>query len=198
MMKTECPILVDICWTLYRSNTTFDFLDWLIDSRLYRCIRWIGRSHIGRAINIGIMRITHYDIQRALCLCFTRSYSAEQLQEQARLFITEELKDKRITEAWELIKGRDVIIATGTMPVIASEVAKIVGTRNVHAGSLYKEHIREHYPIYDILTDNLTDMPLIQHARHAYIIVYANQTRWDRQLKDIPHTYIHIQDRRRY
>ncbi len=63
-------VLIDICGTLFDSNTTLDFLDFLLCSRSYRLLRRMARSLPWRAFNRGFRRLTGRDPTREM-LCAT-------------------------------------------------------------------------------------------------------------------------------
>lgn len=190
-MNEPRPILTDICWTLYSSNTTFDFLDWLITEPGYlRLRRWM-RIPLVRYANLAWLRLTHHDILRSLALRYTHIYNDEQLMVKAETFVTQVLAHKQIAAAWEIIQARKVIIASGTMPVLANLIGQQCHAEAVHATSIYKHELLNQFADYDILTDNLSDAPLAERAHHAFIVVYHNQHKWDKILRHTPHTYIY-------
>lgn len=196
-MTNARPILVDICWTLYRSNTTFDFLDWFVSDAGYKRLRrFFGLCPV-RLLNLLMVRLTHYDLQRHLALRYIRHIPEKEIQAHANEFVNHVLASRRIEEAWETVQGRRVILASGTIPVIAQAVAQTIKAEKTFADSLFKEKVRKSiHEAYDILTDNLSDWPLVCGANHAYIVVYNNQNRWDKRFMQspIPHTYIYVNE----
>ena len=120
-------ILVDICWTLFYSNTTYDFL------------------HIrGNKFNSLIYKL-------------------------------------KITPVWQMIEGKDIILVSQTMDLIAKTVAEHIGAKAFHA-TPNKGEVLTHYTDFDIITDNMSDLPLIRRAKKATIITYNNRARWERIL----------------
>lgn len=195
-MTEQRPILVDVCWTLYRSNTTFDFLDWLIHDPGYLRLRRWGRSRWGHRLVVGILRLTGHDVQRMLALRYLRPYSEKTISDKAQEFVDSVLSKRQIPASWDIIRGRRVVLATGTMPFIAQVVAQQTNAETVYAGDIFKHNIRNQYTDYDILTDNISDIELVHGAQHAYIVVYNNEARWQQLLGNQPHTFIHVDERR--
>lgn len=185
------PILTDICWTLYRSNTTFDFLDWLITDPGYRRLRKAFRHPLMRAANRLIVRLSGCDVERQWALRYLRRYDQPTQERKAQEFVLTVLSSRRIDEAWHIIEGRRVVLATGTIEPIAHAVARLVNAEAVYAGDIYKRALRndnvndndnvDDNDNYDILTDNLSDAPLVRRARRAYIVTYGTDNQW-RQL----------------
>lgn len=172
-MKTNTFILVDICWTLFYSNTTYDFLN----------IR-------GNWLNSLIYKLFGYDIVRNRAIRKFQTYSREEQMALAEQFYNSYLKPRKIEPVWRLIEGQDIILVSQTMDIIAEVVSKHVGAKAFHAMQNKKE-VLAHYTGFDIITDNISDIELIKHARHATIITYNNKSRWEKILpQDINVTFI--------
>lgn len=194
-MKKTNNILVDICWTLFSSNTTFDFLDFIIHNQHYSRIRKFYSSWFGRRFNLLIYKLFHYDCQRTQCLRFLRGFTHQQLHTLAEQFYTEYLLPRRIQPVWKLLDGKDVILVSGTLDVIARTVASHIGAKAYYASELLynddicigkyhdflltKRNLLHLYSDFQIITDNITDIDLIRHAQHATIITYNNTKHWE-------------------
>ena len=192
-MQTDAPLLTDICWTLYRSNTTFDFMDKQITSSHYKRMRRIMHKPPFRWLNLLFTKLFHHDLERAMALRFLRSLSPMQRQEQADVFRDQFLNERRIPETWSLLENRRVILVSGTLDVIAHAVAKEVHPEAVFAGCLVKNNVMDRYPVFDILTDNHADLPLIRKARKACIVVYDDEAWWHRHTDRLNNIrFIHV------
>ena len=121
---TDRPLLTDICWTLYRSNTTFDFLNQIVISPHYRRIRRIFSTTMGKYINLLILKLLHFDLQRSLALRFIRHIDNATLLEKARTFRDTYLEQRKNTEVFDTIQSRKIVLASGTIDVIAQVVAE--------------------------------------------------------------------------
>ena len=61
--------LFDICGTIYRSNTTFDFLEfYLKENKRFKLYRTIYKSFFWKIINRALRSWLHYDLTRTLAL----------------------------------------------------------------------------------------------------------------------------------
>jgi len=156
--------LVDICWTLFYSNTTYDFL------------------HIrGNKFNSLIYKLFGIDLVRTRAIrAFNRLPLAEQ-QTRVERFYTDFLLPRKITPVWQMIEGKDIILVSQTMDLIAKTVAEHIGAKAFHA-TPDKGEVLTHYADFDIITDNMSDLPLIRRAKKATIITYNNRARWERIL----------------
>ena len=172
-MKKEKHILVDICWTLFYSNTTYDFLN----------IK-------GNWLNSLIYKLFGCDIVRSRAIRRFQAHNREEQLALAELFYNTYLEPRKIEPVWRMIEGLNVILVSQTMDVIAEVVAKHVGAKAYHA-TQNKEEVLTQYTDFDIITDNISDLELIKQAQHATIITYNNKSRWKKLLpQDINITFI--------
>lgn len=163
-MKEDRTILVDICWTLFYSNTTYDFL------------------HIrGNKFNSLIYKLFGIDLVRSRAIRTFEQLPADEQQAQAERFYTDYLEPRKIIPVWQMIEGRNIVLVSQTMDIIAKTVAKHIGARTYHA-TQHKEEVLSLYRDFDIITDNISDLPLILRARQATIITYNNRSRWEKLL----------------
>jgi len=163
-MTANRPILVDICWTLFYSNTTYDFL------RIK-----------GNRLNSLIYKLLGCDLVRRRAIRRFNTLSCDEQRARAEQFYAEYLAPRKIDEVWRRIKDRDIILVSQTMDVIAQVVAEQVGAKAYFA-TQKKEEVLAHYTDFDIITDNLSDLPLIKQAHEATVVTYNNRSRWERIL----------------
>ncbi|MCM1035307.1 MAG: hypothetical protein NC038_06780 [Paludibacter sp.] len=172
-------------------------------------IRRIGKTRIGYYLNILIYKLFNRDLQRTLCLRFLRGYSKTELEEKAELFYQQLLVPLKIMPVWNVLPQQNLVLVSGTLDIIASVVATHTGAIGYHSSELeyengyctgrlrndflkQKSSISHLYPQYDVITDNLSDIALVSHAEKAYIVVYQNQNRWNKQTHYLQNiTYIH-------
>ena len=192
------PLLTDICWTLYRSNTTFDFLDSIIAAPRYRRMRHFFTTRFGKYINLLLLKVFHIDLQRTLALRYTRHWDKDTLLDKARTFCSTYLEPRKNEEVFRILQGRQIILASGTMDAIAQAVAEQLQPTAVHSSHLLKHHLLDMYCDFDIITDNTADLPLIRKAHHAYIVVYDDLPRWKKLTKDLQNTEFIYADGTKY
>lgn len=182
------PLLTDICWTLYRSNTTFDFLDQIIISPHYRHIRRIFSTTIGKHINLLILKLFHFDLQRSLALRYIRHIDNATLLEKARTFRDTYLEQRKNAEVFDTIQGRKIVLASGTIDVIAKVVAEQLHPIQAFSSRILKNQLLDRFTCFDIITDNTADIALIRKAHRAYIVVYDDLPRWQKLTKGLHNT----------
>lgn len=178
-MTNERYILVDICWTLFYSNTTYDFL------------------HIrGNRLNSLLFKLFGCDIVRSRAIRRFRQLPEEEQAARAERFYTDYLVPRKIEPVWQMIQGKPVVLVSHTMDIIAETVARHIGAKAYHSLP-DKQEVLTLYNDYDIITDNLTDIELIRHAKSATVITYNNCERWLKILpRDINVTFIDATERR--
>ena len=212
-MTEQRYTLVDVCWTLFYSNTTFDFLDFVVKDKGYKHLRRIGKSWLGQKTNVLLYKLFRYDLQRSCGLRYLKGKSRSELEALAEQFYQEYLTSRRIEPVWQLLPKTNIVIVSGTLDIIAETVARHIGADAFYATEmvydandftgkfndllLTKSSAIPHYDNYDIITDNLTDSELVRKAHKATIIAYNNRNRWAALLPpDIDVTYIDAREQR--
>lgn len=212
-MAEQHYTLIDVCWTLFYSNTTFDFLDFAIKDKRYNRLRKFRTSWIGRKANLLIYKLFRYDWMRSRSVRYLAGMSRIELQDLAERFYQEYLIPRRIEQVWQQLPGTNLVIVSGTLDIIAQTVSRHLGTNRYHATEmvftndiftgkfndrlLTKASAFPHYDNYDIITDNLTDIDLVRKAQKATIVLYNNRHRWAAILPpDANITYIETAEQR--
>lgn len=198
-------LLIDICGTLYQSNTTFDMLRFYYEKRpLFRGIQSLRKIKIVGFLNYNIFRLFHVDIIRKLIIRYLKGNSKEKIRMMTEEFYRSYLLDRINEISFKIInnyreKGARLIIVSATMDCIANCVAqhnnidevlssKLHYTGDVCDGYLYDdllgtkldhiEALKLNTP-YDIITDNYSDSKLIENAEHSFLIQYkGKKNKW--------------------
>ena len=197
---TSC--LSDICWTLFSSNTTYDFLN----------IR-------GSKFNSLFFKLFGVDLARKRAVRKLKGLTRDELLAKAETFYSDFLEPRKINAVWETVnkyqkaKG-DLVLVSGTLDIIAQVVAKHIGAKAFYATPLEfkngictgrysdfllrKKELLSQYHNFDVITDNLIDMHLIRRAKKAIIITYNNRERWEKVLPEHIQTTFIDGERDRY
>ena len=140
-------IVFDICGTIFKSNTTFDFLKWkLNDNSWYRLYSFIYHSLPWKMFNKLSMSLIHYDVTRMIAISFLRGFSIEQIKNDVALYYDDYLKyriNNKIVEMIDYYKNRPdyrVIIASATLDIIAEHISKQLGVNEWYATTLCSEN----------------------------------------------------------
>lgn len=189
-------VLVDICGTLFDSNTTFDFLDYSIVNRNYILYRRITKTFVWRLLNKTLLVTLGYDLSRTVAIRFLKGKNKMELDQLMETFYTEKLSTIKHQAVWDKIddlksNGNELILVSATLDFIATKIALKNGFKKVLSSKLSfengicngvissdllgrkiefleKEKICSPYNI--VITDNFSDLNLIKASREAIIV----------------------------
>lgn len=202
----EKCVLIDICGTLYFSNTTFDFFDSFIRRKSYRAFRWFFKTFAGRAVNKIAVEFFKRDLIRYVAVRYLRGMKKTYLLEQARDFYKTFWEYLRNEDAMEELnhfraKGYTIILASATLDFIAEVIAEhleiscFFGTtldydgEDICLGTMRQDRLGHKsealdamgvtIPYFCVMTDNVTDKDLLRRADSAILIKYPHTVqRW--------------------
>lgn len=189
--------LVDICWTLYSSNTTYDFCLGMgsNEGEVRRpCGAWL------RKLNVLAYKLTGIDFYRRHLVSRLRGMTRESIDKRAAEFVGGYLESRRIGVVWSIVPRSNVVLLSSTLDVIARQVAAKFASAEYHATQLdfdengvclgtltsdlqHRKLEVVSYDSFDVFTDNLSDLPLIAKARRATVVVYKNHDKWLQRLE---------------
>lgn len=214
-------ILVDICGTLFQSNTTIDFLRYTLDNKKIEQEIKLIRSLPWRILNGICHRMFKYDLSRRMLLKHFNGWNKRDLNLAAEKFYTEYLLPRKNEEVWQIIEKADkkILLVSGTLDVIADCITNhIHATKTISSHLEYKDNIctgilkkdvfnnkfaelkKQEFipPFHSIVTDNIGDSDIIKICKHKYIVVYDNLPQWNKLLKNQPNIHYIIIDPKEY
>lgn len=223
-MKNQKVVLFDICGTLFFSNTSFDFLDTVVSAKSYRVFRKFSKTIVARIINKLSVILLHKDLIRSIAVLYIKGFTKEELLKLADYFYDDYLSNKKIDSTFDLIisyladKNIRVILASATFDFIAETVAKKIGVaeffgtdlcynaKSEFSGSISKDRLGHKHqalvdmgvqpPYFKVITDNVTDMDIINHSETLNLILYPwTEKKWIKQKSKV---LAIIEDERKY
>lgn len=210
MMNKEY-FLIDICGTIFNSNTTFDFLKFYFSKKhWYKILIMIRKIKILIIINAIFMRLFQIDLFRYWALTHLKGYTKEQLSSMSDIFYKEYLTKRTNKEATEIIErmkreNKELILVSATLDCIAFAVSKnmnipcvfsskLAFKNNKCLGRLQHDLLTNKLnvlvdnkinpPYWGIITDNYSDMALIKKSQHVFLIQYSNKKNYWKHLSD--------------
>lgn len=186
--------ILDVCGTIYSSNTTFDFFESIASSPLELFIIKIKRCKILMLANSILFKLLKFDFYRRVCVyIFLANKTAEEVEYASIKFYNEFLSHKKINETQAVIKDLsdeyEFIICSASIDPIISVVAENIGCKvyfstllerknGVYSGGIAQDLLgnklsvlRENDINYDlVITDNKSDMDIIKNSKSAIII----------------------------
>lgn len=204
--------LIDICGTLFRSNTTFDFLSWYLhDNKRYRRLCRIRKFRAIGFANHWIHRLTGFDLMRIAALRFLKGRSKTELYDSANKFYKEFLKpitNKSVIDIVEQWRDEDLhlVIASATIDPVAQAVSKALDIPcwqssmleydkdGICTGRLKEDMLAnkremlerkshgEHF--HCVITDNYSDADIIERSDEAVLVQYRGyKNKWTEIIK---------------
>jgi phosphoserine phosphatase len=213
MLSNRCPeteiILLDICGTLYRSNTTFDFLKYFFRNKRFPFLLILTFwSKPARLINKIVYNIIRCDIARTFLVGLLSGYSKEEISKKAAVFVNEVLETKQQYDVIDNVRklqnkqNARLIIVSSTLDCIAAAVSNAFGIKEYYASELeYVDSICTGKIKNDLLdckaqkllergiappfgmtiSDNFTDIELMQRSAFSYIVsMCKHRRRWEK------------------
>lgn len=205
--------LIDICGTLYKSNTTFDFVKYYFaDKRRYKIISMLRSSRVICKLNYFLLKLTGLDFLRAELIKIIKGYTNEELCKMVEEFYEGYLLPRKNLQCFDVIKkyrkqGARLILVSATLDIIAAEVSKrekisewvaseLMFDNKKCKGKLGKDLLKGKLKTtlemvkgqsFDVITDNYGDEDIIRGASYAYLVQYKNKRdKWHYYLnKDI-------------
>ncbi len=200
--------IFDICGTLYKSNTTFDFLNWLFKKNWkFRFFKRIYTSIIWKLINKVLRIYFHLDLTRILALRFLKGYNKDILSKYADDFVNTFLSSRKnieVIQSLEALKsqGKNIVIMSATIDVVAQAIAKSLKIDSYKSsllkydgsicqGKLIQDllgnktaYLDEQTQIAAVYTDDLSDANILELAKEKNIIIYRRTAKkWSKLLK---------------
>ena len=202
-MTTQKTYLADICWTLYKSNTTQDFIDFVVSDPTYLRLRRMYRHRLFRRALHVWFRLTGTDPWRRYVVSRLQGMSRKQLRDSSEAFI-HSLENKKVKEVWKLLdKADEIVLVSSTLGPVAQAVAKqmpvppvmVTASGLEYENEIFTGHIADdklkckltdeqlsQWKPFTVITDNFTDLNIIAQAEEAYIVTYNNRPLWQHRL----------------
>ncbi|KOY62596.1 hypothetical protein AM629_07285 [Photorhabdus heterorhabditis] len=182
-------IILDVCGTLYHSNTTFDFIDYLLGKENKHVIkRKILKTYLAKYFLIILGRIINIDIYRSLYIKLLKGFTISKLNKETHYFVKNILFHQKISQTHSLLdklNKADIIICSASLDIIIKEVSCTLEIEEHHATNLIfsreyctgkikndllgqKDKLFEN--VYWVITDNKSDLALIKKASKYTIV----------------------------
>ncbi len=197
----EQLIVCDVCDTLFYSNTTFDFIHFLVSREnrykffLLKLVtkKWSPFFYVLE----GISRVFKIDLVKLICLNFLSGKDYDKVLRAANFFYDEVLAHRKIAPVFDLMErkkkeGEFVLVSSSISPVVkviaervqVSFISSEVEIKNGKLTGKMKSELKgkKHVAIQSLLkmnskrqltviTDNQSDFELVQMAGDRFIII---------------------------
>lgn len=187
-------VIFDVCGTLYNSNTTFDFIEFVVQDNFKKKI--LLRTIKFRPIKVAILllgRLFHVDIYKNLYIKQLKNFTYKELLSKSNSFFYNVLATKEIPFSFDLLKkfqnekkydvrlysaSLDIIINTiGHKLNLQTKSSELEFRSGICTGKLKldlfgKKHelVKNNDSIYAVITDNLSDWKLLEIADKRIVL----------------------------
>lgn len=199
--------IFDICDTLYSVNTTVDFLRYFgqrNDSELVdRVVRWTERGHAAWWIGAASHHLAGIDLAKRRMVAGLAGYSRQNIEQAAEQYVTERLPEIANGPLMERLRqhrqsGDAVWLLSSTIAPVAEAIGRSLdvpahGSELEYRGDICTGRLRSDLtgqkgqwllrqasavqrPM-SVYTDNQSDLPLIELADRATIVLPKGRTR---------------------
>jgi phosphoserine phosphatase len=190
-MKNQNNIIVlDVCGTCYKSNTTIDFCKFVCKNRRQKLLLYLSTSIIGIGFSKFLNFSFNFDLIRHVHLQVLKSFSRDDLYHNAIIFVDIFLEKKKIQEVHDLLlefDRRKIIIVSASIDPVVCAVAKKINIENYHSSKLgYKDgfctgrlnsdllgnknQFFSNVSVSLVITDNRSDLELCKMSESNIII----------------------------
>ena len=201
--------IIDICGTLFKSNTTLDFIKFFWGD--YILVKFLFSLPF-RIFNRLVYRLCRLEPLRISLIRFLKGKSREELQSMAARFYEEFLLNRTNKNIMNLVEmkrreGFQLILVSATLDIIAEEVSSRMkipfllssalkySPEGICMGKLQQDLLAQKcekladisiFPPYGgIVTDNYSDASLIEQTKEPFLVCYgASEGRWAKQLSN--------------
>lgn len=205
-------LAVDLCNTIYDSNTTQDFFNFVFENDdYYKSLKRKNKSVSFKVVNKLSNKIFKYDMSRALITKILSDKTKEEIDLLVLDFIDNFLSEKKIEKVHSIIedyklKGYKVVIISASYDFIARAVVKKLGldsciaskaeivneryTGRVERDIFYKKFdvFKDNFKLYSeliMITDNETDYDFVKNTKKSYIVINnSNRAFWNQRREE--------------
>lgn len=189
--------IFDVCDTIYKTNTTFKFLDYyLVNDKKYIFFRKITKLFPVKVLNFFLYKVFKKDLMRYFGTLFLRGKEIEEVQKYTHKFVytnlVSDIKDSTV-EMMNVYKdkGYKIVLMSGSYLFIIKEVAKYFNIDFFYASKLKivnrfytgkydrdillskYELLKKEFKNFDklvVVSNNKTDLELMQFADQSFAI----------------------------
>lgn len=194
MKKNIC----DVCWTLYRSNTTFDFIDYFYKDKPFNLKKYILDFFVIKFFILSLGKVVGKDIYRYLYISLLNGVSRKELLFFSKKFYSDFLITKKINFTFEMIEtisqDSEIILCSASLDIIVYEISKRLNVKFIATQLVFEDDICTgkiesdllgnknnlflNNEIDTVITDNLSDYKLVKLAKKSVILSTQKNVRF--------------------
>lgn len=208
-MKRCSLVIFDVCGTLYRSNTTFDFISFYWRKKksrwIYPFLR-LSRTKAGKIAWVVLSKIWGRELFRSIAIRTLAGQRVHKVDEAAQQFVKEVLAGKENPAVFSLLEtqrasGCEVLLVSASIAPVIKAIANELDVDGYFCSTLeeadgrylgrlqddlkgrkkevYWNKLNREKP-FMFVTDNKEDLPLLHICDQPYVVVKTNSRKfWD-------------------
>jgi len=194
-------IISDVCNTLFDSNTTFDYIKFVLEKenkqrKLKKVKAFEKKYHPFSLLSYGLNRFFDYDFAKELAVKQLKGFSKETLANYATLFYDTVLEEKKIATVFQEIKSlndNSLVLASASIEPIIVEVSKRLNAiayasstleykNNFSTGKIKNEAKGRKFELlkekisldkgFTFISDNFSDKTIMAKSKNPIAVVY--------------------------
>lgn len=190
--------IFDVCWTLYKANTTFDFICFFSKGRWKKAYLGLLNNKFIKVFLLLIGRVLAVDVYRELYILSLKGYTKSQLEYAAKEYVEYILSHKKIEFSHDFLNqsikehSNMVLLCSASLDCIVQAIGLNLGISNFYSseleyingictGKLRKDLLHSKADLFKkdedkpfwVITDNKTDLDLIR--KSEYYTVLSNK-----------------------
>ncbi len=198
-------IISDVCNTLYDSNTTFDYIKYVLEKenatkKLNKVKAFENKYHPRNIVSYILLNVFGFDYAKALAINQLKGLSKKKLDHYASTFYDERLQSKKIESVFAKIKSlkdEHLVLASASIEPVIQEIATRLdvasyasstleyengistGKLNQEAKGKKLELLRKKIPLnngFTFISDNFSDKKIMQTSNHPIAVVYNKKS----------------------
>ncbi|MBJ9903665.1 haloacid dehalogenase-like hydrolase [Acinetobacter bereziniae] len=194
-------VIFDVCWTMYKSNTTFDFIRFIYRINGIHSFKLnFLNSKIGKMILLLIGKLIGRDIYRELFISLLKGYQRTDLEIFSKKFYHNFLLEKKIDYTFEIfneIESDKILLCSASLDIVVEKIASELKVKffaseleyenGVCTGKISKDLLGMKDALFEnkvidlVVTDNLSDLGLVIKSLNSVILSTSkNVSFWER------------------
>lgn len=182
--------IFDVCWTMYKSNTTFDFIKFIYEKESIKSTSlFLLNLKIIKVIILLIGKLIGRDIYRELFVRLLKGFTRNDLNALSENFYYNFLLKKKIDYTFEIfnkIDASEIVLCSASLDVVVAYIAhdlkveffasELEFENEVCTGKICKDllgvknSVLENKEIDFVMTDNLSDLELVMKSSKSVIL----------------------------
>lgn len=182
--------IFDVCWTMYRSNTTFDFIRFIYKTEGINSFRLAFlNSKIGKVVVLLIGKLIGRDIYRELFVGLLEGFTRNDLEKLSENFYYNFLLKNKIDYTFQIFNKIDVneiVLCSASLDIVVAYIAydlkvdffasELEFKNEICTGKICKDllgvknSILGNKKIDLVVTDNLSDLELVMKSSESVIL----------------------------